>query len=241
MLQVMLWGTAFFATIYFGFAAITRGLTRLLATAGLGRVLDPSPLRDRQIIHEVGWSCLSILIFGVGALLPWNLLINGWARLEAHASGLRIVCEVLVLLLWNDLHFYVLHRLLHLRALFPRFHIQHHRSRVTTPFSTYAFHPVEALLLGSVPLIPMLAHSFSWQALIALPPLSLFFNCVGHSNYDLFPDRPAQSWLTSSRRHQLHHARFHGNYGFLFAFMDRLCGTELPDDSVATLRFGQPY
>ena len=80
-----------------------------------------------------------------------------------------------VLLVWNDIHFYANHRLLHTRWL-RRFHAQHHRSLVTTPFSTYSFHPLEAALLGNVILLPMLLHDFSFAALLSLPVMSLLLN-----------------------------------------------------------------
>jgi len=194
-------------------------------------VLDRRPLRARQQLREIGEALVSILIFGVGILVPWWLLKSGWAAVRSDASTLRIVVEMGVLLLWNELHFYAHHRLLHTRWAFPRFHIQHHRSHVTTPFSTYAFHPVEAAFLGSVPLLPMLAWSFSWQALFALPILSLAINSIGHANYDAFPAKDGASWLTAGRRHHLHHACFRGNYGFFSPLLDRLCGTALPDEA----------
>src|SRR5690606_12989108 len=128
---------------------------------------------------------------------------------------------------WNELHFYISHRLLHTPWL-RRFHATHHRSHIATPFSTYAFHPVEALMLGSVPLLPMLAHDFSFFALASLPVMSIALNTLGHSNYEFSSTAPARGWLDASRRHHLHHACYHGNYGFLLSVFDRLLGTALP-------------
>jgi len=131
---------------------------------------------------------------------------------------------------WNDVHFWVNHRLLHTRAL-RRFHGPHHRSMVSTPFSTYSFHPVEAVMLGNVILLPMVVHDFSFWALASVPLFSLFFNNIGHSNYDFFPGVSYSHWFAASRRHHLHHACHSGNYGFQFTFMDRLFGTRLSADA----------
>ena len=54
----------------------------------------------------------------------------------------------------------------------------------------------------------------------------------------------AGGWLDASRRHHLHHACYHGNYGFLLSVFDRLLGTALPVDAAdariaARLRPGQ--
>lgn len=229
--EVMVGGVVFFGAIYFGFALLNLLLQKGLRALGIGRVLDPRPLRPQQIWREIGWSSLSILLFGTGMVFPWMVLKLGWSHAVMDAGIPRILLEMLALLLWNEVHFYLNHRLLHTRWMLPRFHVQHHRSHVTTPFSTYAFHPVEALLLGNVLLLPMIVHDFSWQAMLSLPLLSLLLNNIGHANYDLFPAQGGRSWLTSSRRHHLHHACSRGNFGFLLPFMDQLFHTDLPDDA----------
>lgn len=227
--QVALWGVAYFAGLYFGMALLNIAVVTILKRLHIGRVLDTRPLAKGQIRRELQYAFSSIVIFGVGLLLPWLMLRATWATVRTDRAIWLIGLEILVLLLWNEVHFYLHHRVLHHRWMFPRFHVQHHRSYVTTPFSTYAFHPVEALLLGSVPLLPMLLHAFSWQALVALPILSMLFNSVGHANYDAFPQRGGRGVLLASRRHHLHHAYFKGNFGFLLGFMDAYFNTALAD------------
>ena len=227
----MLWGLAFFGAIYAGFGCLTWLLTRrVLPALGIGRVLDPRPVRPDQLRREISQSAVSVLIFGTGMVFPWGLLQLGWARLDAEAGGWQIALEILALAVWNDVHFWLNHRLLHSRPL-RRFHGPHHRSTVTTPFSTYSFHPLEALMLGNVILPPMLVHDFSFWSLASVPIFSLFFNNVGHANYDFFPKVSYSHWFAASRRHHLHHACHGGNYGFQFTFMDRLFGTRIAADA----------
>lgn len=226
--QVVAASTAYFALLYAATGGIGWWLTRqLLPRLGIGRVLDARPLRAGQLHREWRESVQSIVLFGIGALLPWWLLVSGWASLAADPSWWRIGLEIIALFLWNELHFYACHRLLHTKPL-RRFHASHHRSITPTPFSSYAFHPVEALLLGSVPIIPMLLHDFSLTALLMLPVMSIVLNTFGHSNYTL---RPAQAPLGPSGRHQLHHQHYHGNYGFALALLDRLGGSVIPPPS----------
>ena len=223
----MFWGLVFFASIYLLFGGAGWILTRhILPRLGLGHTLDPRPLAPGQLGRELALSSLSILIFGCGMIFPWGLLQLGWAHLTPAASAQRIALEIFALLIWNDVHFWLNHRLLH-TAWLRRFHVPHHRSTVTTPFSTYSFHPIEALMLGNVILLPMLVHDFSFWALFSVPLFSLFFNCIGHANYDFFSKVSYQHWFAASRRHHLHHACYHGNYGFQFTFMDRIFGTQL--------------
>ena len=233
--QVILWGLLFFGGIYLVFGSATWLLTRhLLPALGIGHVLDPRPVTAAQLRHELTWSGLSILIFGTGMIFPWGLLQLGWASLDLNPSGWQIVAEILLLAIWNDIHFWLNHRLLHTRWL-RGFHLPHHRSVVTTPFSTYSFHPLEALMLGNVILLPMLLHDFSFWALFSVPLFSLFFNCIGHANYDFFPNVSYAHWFAASRRHHLHHACYNGNYGFQFTFMDRLFGTRLQADAASAV------
>ena len=83
------------------------------------------------------------------------------------------------MVLWNDLHFYAMHRLLHQKLR--RAHAIHHRSVAATPFASYSMSATEALLLGSVMPLAMLAHDFSWQALLFLPVWSIAINTLSHS------------------------------------------------------------
>lgn len=229
--QVMAWGLAFFGGIYLLFGGVTFLLTRkVLPWLGWGRPLDTRPVTREQWRAEFTQSGISILIFGLGMIFPWGLLQLGWARLYPTPDATRIVLEILVLVAWNDVHFWINHRLLHTRLL-RRFHLPHHRSVTTTPFSTYSFHPLEALMLGNVILLPMVLHDFSFWALFSVPLFSLFFNCIGHANYDFFPRVSHGHWFAASRRHHLHHARYNGNYGFQFTFMDRLFRTRLSADA----------
>jgi len=224
--QVMALGLVFFGSLYclggWGMTALTRSLAR----RGIGRVLDARALKPDQLRREWRQSLHSVLIFGIGMVVPWGLLQLGWAQLAPSASAGRIALEIAALLVWNDVHFWLNHRLLHTRRLV-RFHGDHHRSVVTTPWSTYSFHPIEAIMLGNIILLPMLVHDFYFWSLASVPMLSLLLNVIGHANYDFFPRVSDTHPLAASRRHHLHHARPAGNYGFALAFMDQLMRTRV--------------
>jgi Delta7-sterol 5-desaturase len=226
---VALGGVAYFAAIYLAAALVAGGVRAALLKSGRGRVLDPRAVPADQVAREQRLSAVSIVIFGVGLLVPWAMVVHGWADVHPGNPPARVVLELLALLVWNDIHFYAVHRTLHHPALLRHVHAAHHRSVVTTPWSTYAFHPVEALLLGSVLLPPMLVWSFTPVALVLLPILSLTYNVIGHGNVRALPRR--WQWLSNAHDHHLHHACHRGNYGFLFTFMDRLFGTQLPADA----------
>ena len=230
--QIMLWGCIFFGLLYLGTGAINLYIVRkLMPRWGFGGPLDPRPPGPGQTAHELRQSAIAILLFGVGSVVPWGFLQLGWARLSIGASGWQIALEIGILVVWNEVHFYANHWLLH-RPWLRQFHLVHHRSVVVTPWSSYCFHPVEAMMLGNVILLPMLVFDFSVWSLLAVPVFSIVFNNIGHSNYDFLPDADRDRWwLNGARRHHLHHACYQGNFGFMFPFMDRLCGTALPPDA----------
>jgi sterol desaturase/sphingolipid hydroxylase (fatty acid hydroxylase superfamily) len=228
-LAVALGGVAYFAAIYLAAGLIAGAVRGMLLRRGRARLLDPRPVPTGQVVREWRQSAVSIVIFGVGLLVPWLMVVHGWATVQATSPPARVLLELLALLVWNDVHFYAVHRTLHQPKLLRAVHMAHHRSVVTTPWSTYAFHPVEALLLGSVAIPPMLVWSFTPVALALLPILSLTYNVIGHANFRALPKR--WRWLSNAHDHHLHHACHRGNYGFLFTFMDRGLGTQLPHDA----------
>lgn len=222
--SVFCWTCAFFAAIYFAFAGSAWVLSRyVLPAAGLGRMVDERPLRDGQIGREIRRSLVSIGVFGALTVVQVLAYRSGWIRLNENASALAIAVQTVVLLLWNEVHFYACHALLHRRWFYRHVHRIHHESVVATPFATYSFHWLEALLLGSVMMFAMLAYDFHPLALGSLPLFSLFFNTIGHWNYDVFGGQ----LRSASVEHARHHSRVGGNYGFYLPWLDRLFGTHL--------------
>ncbi|RYY73526.1 MAG: fatty acid hydroxylase family protein [Gammaproteobacteria bacterium] len=229
-LEIMGVGLVFFIASYLLFGAVNTLFTRkILPAMQMGKPLDLRSLSAGQYRREIQLSAVTVFIFGAGVIFPWGLLQLGWASLAVDPSLSQILMEMLVLIIWNEVHFYINHRLLHTKLL-QRFHLPHHGSIVTTPWTAYSFHPVEALMLGSVLMLPMVLHDFSIHALIFIPLFSLLINTLGHANYDI---NPASRFFIyqGMRRHQLHHALFNGNYGFMLPFMDKLCGTALQKNS----------
>ncbi|MBN1208804.1 MAG: sterol desaturase family protein [Myxococcaceae bacterium] len=217
-----------FAAIYFGLGGLGAFLVRrVFPRLGLGHVIDVQPLRPGQVREEIGWSLVSIVIFGgYGALTLW-LDAQGLTRLRWELTPLGLATDLAVLTLWNEAHFYLCHRVLHTRWLFRHVHSIHHRSRVPTPFSTYSFHPLEAALLGSVMVTLQLLYDVSIWAALTYPLVSLAMNCLGHLNYSLLPGRWWSAPLRASEHHGLHHHKVKGNYGFQLPALDRMLGTSL--------------
>jgi sterol desaturase/sphingolipid hydroxylase (fatty acid hydroxylase superfamily) len=220
-LQFFAWSVGEFLLLYATFATLGWVLTRhLLPYFKIGAVVDPRPLKDGQIPKEIGRSLVSILIFGAYGVLTLEVWRAGWIHVDFRASWVKIGSDLALFFVWNEIHFFCIHRLLHTRWLYRHVHRVHHESVVPTPFSIYSFHWIEAVLLGSVMILALMVFRPSVQALLGLPLTSLFFNTVGHCNYNIFASHP--SIHSAAKQHSDHHLRVAGNYGFYLPVLDRL-------------------
>lgn len=205
--------TMYFIVIYCGFTCLV-----WIAAKVANRPIETKPPKVRQIQSELMYSLRSIFLFGIGIFIPWAMIKLNIANIYHPASLANIALDCLILVLWNDLHFYMLHRLLHVK--FKKSHALHHKSVTATPFSAYSMSVVEATLLGSVMPIAMLFYNFSLASLVFLPVWSIFINTLAHSNCDFFPNAKENSLLYFIRHHQNHHSHYHGNYSFFFGQLD---------------------
>jgi len=213
----------YFSVIYSGFACLV-----WIAAKIANRPIETKPLKAAQIQGELIYSLRSILLFAAGMCIPWAMIKFGIANIHHSASPEKIVLDCLILILWNDLHFYMLHRLLHVKL--KRSHALHHKSVSATPFSAYSMSAVEAALLGSVMPVAMLFYDFSLASLVFLPVWSIFINTLAHSNCDFFPNAKENSLLYFIRHHQDHHSHYHGNYSFFFGQLDTWFRTNKTSD-----------
>ena len=209
---------AFFLTLYLTFA----GAVWLIARR-INRPIELRPLGVRQIRTEFLNSLRSILLFGLGRIFAWGAYRLGWVGIDSDAGVMQILLEMLLLILWNDLYTYAIHRFLHVKL--KKTHATHHKSVTATPFTAYSMSSLEALLLGAVLPTAMLLHDFSATALIFLPLWSILINTLSHSNCDVFPNAKEGTLLGFIKHHQTHHSRYHDNFGFFFSHLDTWLGT----------------
>ena len=215
---LLAWAIAFFLSIYL----LAAGLVFILASH-INRPIETRQIMPTQIRTELTQSLRSVVLFGIGMLVPWLMIRYDLTKVTLKTNTSIILLEFVLLILWNDLHFYAVHRLLHSKLKWA--HLTHHQSVLATPFTAYSMSITEALLLGSVMPLAMLAHHFSLISLVLLPIWSVSINALAHSNCNLFSTASEHSLFSLVRHHQSHHSRYHGNYSFLFNQLDRWFGT----------------
>jgi sterol desaturase/sphingolipid hydroxylase (fatty acid hydroxylase superfamily) len=146
--------------------------------------------------------------------------------------------------LFHEVHFYMVHRLIHWQPLYRYIHSLHHKNVNPGPWSGLSMHPVEHLLYFSgvllhwiVPSNPV--HVIYHMQVAALSP------SVGHCGFEkvlLFKRFPLD---TGNYMHYLHHKHFAVNYGgdgvvpidqWFGTFHD---GTEAADEMLKGKRIGR--
>ena len=198
-----------------------------------GRRIPTRGQVDRaQLWHELRYTLGTFAIGTAQVVAVQALQARGWTRLGVEAGLLGNLGAFVGLILFNDLWFYGVHRLLHHPRLYKHIHAVHHRSVDVNPFSSYSFHVIEALLLTGWLLPALLVVPLPLPALMAAQVAGLANNLMAHLGYELLPRGwlrlPVLSWSNSATFHSLHHNFFKGNYGLFTRLWDRLFGTELP-------------
>ena len=193
------------------------------------RARRPDPV---QLRREVSYSLATCLMFPTSAFLVIALARWDLPRVYFYVSDYGwpyLVISVALMVLLHDALFYWSHRLLHLPWLMRHVHYRHHESENPTPWTAFAFHPVEGFIqvfniVIIVCLIP--AHPFALSAFLILNVLG---NVFGHCGFELLPHpfrtRAPGRYLNSPSLHGWHHCRGDSNFGLYFTFWDDLMGT----------------
>src|SRR5207247_10173850 len=114
--------------------------------------------RKAQIRREIAYSAMAVLIFGlvIGAISGYGIAPYTLVYLDVARYGWAYFwLSIALVILAHDAYFYWTHRLMLTPALFRIFHGVHHLSRNPTPWTAYAFHPLESVVqaLGLVLII----------------------------------------------------------------------------------------
>ncbi len=140
-----------------------------------------------------------------------------------------VVFEVVVYVVLFDAYFYALHRLLHVRAMYQRIHVVHHRSTCPTLLTALAFHPVEALAIMSFMPVTMCLIPIHLASLVIVSAFLSGSILLAHSGHEVFPrwwqKVPLLNWYVTPRVHDAHHKRRDCNYSATLSIFDRAFGT----------------
>lgn len=209
---------------YWGFWVL--GRRRLAA-----RRIQQRPKRRPVPGRELAFSVLSIALFsvmlaGLWALdrlgftaIYWDVADHGWAWFLASIAIMALV---------HDSYYYWAHRFMHHPSVFRRVHKLHHGFHNPTPFASYAFHPLEAIIEVAWILPLALLMPIHPGALACYVVLLTVLNVISHLGYETYPSWVARYFITSTH-HNMHHTRGRGHFMLYFNIWDRLMGTNAHD------------
>jgi lathosterol oxidase len=211
---------AYFFLLYFGIGFLFLHVCKILARRNMLHKIESRKISKRQLTFEIKHSIQSILIFGLSAL-PIIYLVRIDVIELLPNTWINVLMGLVILTLWNEVHFYVVHRIMHLKFMMKHVHYIHHKSTVPTVYAVYSFHWLEAALLSTIPLTIVPFIPFSIVAVFSYPLVSILLNFAGHCNFR-FGDGTGASWRLFGTAHNEHHSKGRKNYGFALDFLDKL-------------------
>ena len=210
--------------------------SRLKWTGAQKRQIYPTlPGKDIQL-HEIKWSTISSVIFGLGGVLMGVFWQLGWSkiylRFDEYGWFYFIVSGFLLSLI-HDFYFYLTHRLLHIPWLYRRYHAVHHASLHPSPWASFSFHPVESIIEAlPLPLITLFLPLHPTVLLTYLTVMTLSA-IVNHLGFEVLPrgsaSHPVGKWFISGTHHSGHHRYYKYNFALFYTFWDHLLGTQHPE------------
>jgi sterol desaturase/sphingolipid hydroxylase (fatty acid hydroxylase superfamily) len=163
------------------------------------------------------WTAYEVLVlhlYAIGAV-PWVTLAE---------HPLYLLALALVLPIYHETHFYLIHRLIHWPPLYRWVHSVHHNSVNPSPWSSLSMHPVEHLLYFATALMHLVIPSSPILAIYQLH-FAGFGAVVGHIGFDRIELGKDKAMATHAYTHYLHHKYFEVNYGDALVPFDKWFGT----------------
>lgn len=163
------------------------------------------------------WTAYEVLM-----LWAWANGFGPWTTFSDNPAWLVVFALVIPLI--HELHFFCIHRLIHIPVLYKHVHSVHHNSVNPSPWSSLSMHPVEHLLYWSDILIHLIVPSHPLLVLYHLQVTGTGA-VIGHVGFDKVETGSARAVDTHAYAHYLHHKHFEVNYADGTLPLDRWLGT----------------
>lgn len=205
----------------------------VLASLALWLIRSRPIQLERDEIHDLQLSVVSAIIFAMAFAAAIQLHLLGLTRIydQPLAYGWWYIgASYLIVLILQDGYFYLTHRLFHLPRFYLIAHKGHHRSRRPSPWTSFAFDPIESLahaffLLGIICFLPL--HLGTILAVLTTMTIWAVVNHLGLDELPVhFPHHWLGRWVIGPAHHSIHHDRQDKHFGLYFTFWDKVMGTE---------------
>ena len=190
----------------------------------------PPKIESKEVLFATSTIFLNTIITLLGLWL-WR---TGSIQFRGDI-GIFALLDILILLLVMDAGMYLLHRIAHIRFIYPFAHKTHHRYDKPRPLTLFVLNPMEALGFGALWLLVLCIYDFSWVGMSIYLGLNVVFGSIGHLGVEPLSERWLRSnlfnTLTTSTFHAMHHQNEDYNFGFYTSIWDRMFGTLYPENS----------
>ena len=163
------------------------------------------------------WTAYEVLM-----LWAWANGYGPWVALGD--NPLWLIAFALAIPLIHEVHFFCIHRLIHVPVLYKWVHSVHHNSVNPSPWSALSMHPVEHLLYWSDILLHLIIPSHPLLVLYHLQVTGTGA-VIGHVGFDKVEAGKEGLVDTHAFAHYLHHKYFEVNYADGMLPIDKWIGT----------------
>lgn len=229
-------GFILFAVVYVLVSVFVSCWAFLQSRKNKSKILRQGQILPQQRLAEIRQAIWVCLVYALSAYLISHLTWAGWysSTMGGWANwDLRELLFLPILLLVYDAYTYWTHRALHTKYLFA-FHLEHHLSVETTPWSAFRLTGVEAVIIvGFFHLVAWLTPLHSYT-LLSLYLVIMTLAAIAHAGVELYgaPTKKKsvrQKYLSncwnSVAFHDQHHRSPQTNFSAYFSFWDTLCKT----------------
>ncbi|XP_038048344.1 lathosterol oxidase-like [Patiria miniata] len=182
-----------------------------------------------QIRHEIKMSLLSCIQQAVLFAAIMLLEVRGFSKLYmyedsdtiGYTTWFLVARDVIGMVAFSDSAIYWIHRWLHHRLVYKHIHKQHHMYKITSPFASHAFHPLDGFA-QSLPyhVFPFLFPIHKYVYLVLLFLVNMWTISV-HDGDTRVPG-PLKAYINGTAHHTDHHLYYNYNYGQYFTLWDRI-------------------
>ena len=185
----------------------------------------PTFLWGDQVRDNAFWSIASggTIWTAYEVAMMWAYANGAIPYLDWESQPVAFVLLLSAILLWQETHFDLTHRLLHWKPLYRTVHYLHHKNVSIGPWSGISMHPAEHIIYFSCVLIFLIVPSHPIHTMFLLQVAALGA-AVGHTGFDKFVVK-GKITLPGEFFHYLHHRYFECNYGTLLVPFDLWFGT----------------
>ena len=188
---------------------------------------EAGPLTKQEILLSISCVLLNSLVMLTGVML----MQRGIVEVLPFGSLARVARDVIAFLFVMDVAMYALHRVAHIRWIYPWVHQTHHDYENPRPLTLFVLNPFEVLGFGLLWLLVICIYPSTGYGMACYLALNLMFGTMGHLGVEPFPDSWDESftwWISTSSFHARHHSEPGTNFGFYTLFWDYLFGTLAP-------------